>query len=343
MTLSEDYSNLILVHFPEGQFPDKFHHYLDTVRNVAPTGSETLDSWILDKFKDFARHSQQDKQKIYLGHIILSRAQHAVSEIKNRMNPLWSIADIPSGKSLTDMLRAIRFQIFKIAQYKAAIEAMKKKVEYKNKTWDEEDKLEYIRSDVAERYEKFVGEFTFPDFWLAFLVCSYPVDHYLQQKKSLPLVVPPMDPNQQFEPAVTTAKPSRRSDRERAGQVPGTASAGRRRSRDDYSVDGEGHSEGTTVIHMSHTIQSGSSRTDSSFSGEDESIAGLQAQISTTKTLISNLEELGALEYAFEIRQYKLSIVTLCKEILDLQKAKSGNLKRNRSSMLQSSTAIVDG
>ena len=46
MTLSEDYSNLILVHFPEGQFPDKFHHYLDTVRNVAPTGSETLDSWI---------------------------------------------------------------------------------------------------------------------------------------------------------------------------------------------------------------------------------------------------------------------------------------------------------
>ena len=67
MTLSEDYSNLILVHFPEGQFPDKFHHYLDTVRNVAPTGSETLDSWILDKFKDFARHSQQDKQKIYLG------------------------------------------------------------------------------------------------------------------------------------------------------------------------------------------------------------------------------------------------------------------------------------
>ena len=31
MTLSEDYSNLILVHFPEGKFLDKFHHYLDTV------------------------------------------------------------------------------------------------------------------------------------------------------------------------------------------------------------------------------------------------------------------------------------------------------------------------
>ena len=130
--------------------------------------------------------SQQEKKKIYLGHIILSRAAHAASEIRNRMNPLWNIADIPSGKSVTDMLRAIRFQLFKISQYKLAIEAMKKKVEYKNKLWDEDDKLEYIRTDVKERYEKFLAEFTFPDFWLAFLVCSYPVDHYLFATEEIP-------------------------------------------------------------------------------------------------------------------------------------------------------------
>jgi hypothetical protein len=149
--LSEDYNNLILVHFPDGNFPDKFHHYLDSaVRSLEPSGTETLDTWILDKFKTFAHHSQQEKQKVYLGHIILSRAQHAASEmIRNRMNSLWNIADIPSGKSLTDMLRAIRFHVFKVAQYKLAIEAMKKKAEYKNKVWVEEDKLEYIRNDVA--------------------------------------------------------------------------------------------------------------------------------------------------------------------------------------------------
>ena len=34
LSLSEDYNNLILAHFPEGQFPDKFHQYLDTVRSM---------------------------------------------------------------------------------------------------------------------------------------------------------------------------------------------------------------------------------------------------------------------------------------------------------------------
>jgi hypothetical protein len=199
LPLSEDYNNLIMAHFPQGQLPDKFHQYLDTVRSVEPSGTtETLDSWILEKFKDFARHSHQEKQKIYLGHVIISRAAHAVAEIKNRMNPLWSIGDIPSGKSLSDMLRAIRFQLFKISQYKLAVEAMKRKVEYKSQLWEEEDKVDYIRADVQTRYEKFVPEFTFPDFWLAFLVCSYPVDHYLQMKKSLPLVVPPMVPISSF-------------------------------------------------------------------------------------------------------------------------------------------------
>ena len=148
-----------------------------------------------------------------------------------------------------------------------------------------------------------------------------------------------MDPNVQYEPAVTTTK--RRAERERASQVPGTASAGRKRSYVDSAED-EGTSEVTT-IHMNHTIHSASSKTDSAASGEDEAISGLQVQISTTYTLISNLEELGALEFAFEIRQYKLSIISLCKEILELQKIKSDNLKRNRVNLLQSSSAIVQG
>ena len=128
LSLSEDYNTLILAHFPDGQFPDKFHQYLDTIRSMEPSGTETLDSWILDKYKDFSRHSQQEKQKIYLGHIILARGAHAAAEIRNRMNPLWKVADIPSGKSLSDMLRAIRFHLFKVSQYKLAIEAMKKKL-----------------------------------------------------------------------------------------------------------------------------------------------------------------------------------------------------------------------
>jgi hypothetical protein len=117
------------------------------------------------------------------------------------------------------MLRAIRFHVSKVAQYKLGIEAMKRKAEYKDKVlWDEDDKLEYIREDVQERYDRFVPEFTtWPDFGLAFLVGSYPVDHYLQHMKSLPLLVPRMDPNVEFQPSVTSSKSTRRSNRDRAG------------------------------------------------------------------------------------------------------------------------------
>jgi hypothetical protein len=94
---------------------------------------------------------------------------------------------------------------------------------------------------------------------------------------------------------------------------------------------------------MNHTIHSASSKTDNSGTGEDEAISGLQAQISTTRTLITNLEELGALEFAYDIRQYKLSVISLCKEVLELQKVKSGFLKQKRASLMQSSSAIVRG
>lgn len=249
----------LLDHFEDGRFPDKFHQYLDSqVRCIKPPSTQTLDQWILEKFKDHAHHSKQAKQTIYLGHIIMSRGSHAASEIRNRMNPLWNLADIPSGKSLTDMLRAIRFHVFKIAQYKLGIEATKRKAEYKDKVWDEDAKVEYIREDMQERFDKFVPEFTWPDFWLAFLVCSYPVDHYLQHRKSLPLLVPPMDPNVEFHPPVTSSRSTRRSDRDRAGQVPGTASARRSRSIAESTEDDEGGNAGVTTFQMNHTFNSGS-------------------------------------------------------------------------------------
>jgi hypothetical protein len=53
------------------------------------------------------------------------------------------------------------------------------------------------------------------------------------------------------------------------------------------------------------------------------------------------LQELGAEEYIQEIKSYKLSIIQLLQEILELQKQKSLSMKQHKVSILQASNSIV--
>ena len=50
---------------------------------------------------------------------------------------------------------------------------------------------------------------------------------------------------------------------------------------------------------------------------------------------------MGAEEYIQEIKSYKLSIIQLLQEILDLQKQKSLSMKQHKVSILQASNSIV--
>ena len=91
---------------------------------------------------------QQQKQNLYFGHYLLTRATQLTSTIRNLYNPLWDLAHIPSGKSVTDMVRAIRTHLYKIHRYKVLIiEEYRKKEEVKlapedNGGWSEEQRLE---------------------------------------------------------------------------------------------------------------------------------------------------------------------------------------------------------
>ena len=115
----------------------------------------------------------------------------------------------------------------------------------------------------------------------------------------------------------------------------------RARHNDDVA-NGGGVSEVT--ITMNHNINKNGSRplSDQLFpDNNDDTIAGLRPQMDTTKQLIVNLQELGAEEYIQEIKSYKLSIIQLLQEILELQKQKSLSMKQHKVSIIQASNSIV--
>ena len=78
---------------------------------------------------------------------------------------------------LSDHLRAIRFQLFKITQYKLSLQNLTRLADWKNGVWDQAKKLEQVRSAMETRLLSWVLELTYPNDWLAFLACSYPIDH----------------------------------------------------------------------------------------------------------------------------------------------------------------------
>jgi hypothetical protein len=90
------------------------------------------------------------------------------------MNPLWDIAHIPSGKSVTDMVRAIRLHLYKVHRYKVLIEAYRNKEEVKlapdNGGWSEEQRLEWVRDQLDTQFMGFRSH-SYEDGFLAFLIC----------------------------------------------------------------------------------------------------------------------------------------------------------------------------
>ena len=204
--LSDDYSNIILRNFTGQAFPDEFLTYVDQLRSMKPR-SQSLNDFVAKHYAKKVSYNQQQKQNLYFGHYLLTRATAITSTIRNLINPLWDIANIPSGKSVTDMVRAIRLHLYKVHRYKVLIEAYRNKEEVKlapdNGGWSEEQRLEWVRDQLDTQFMGFKSH-SYEDGFLAFLICSVPADFYSGRKISLPLLVPPEDVS--FEPIATAPK-----------------------------------------------------------------------------------------------------------------------------------------
>jgi hypothetical protein len=88
------------------------------------------------------------------------------------------------------MLRAIKLQRYRAKAHQNAIQSMRKQDGYLTGHWGDTEKLAYVRSVVESKLEKYDPATKNPKHWLAFLLCSYPIDHFTGHRLSLTSCVP---------------------------------------------------------------------------------------------------------------------------------------------------------
>jgi hypothetical protein len=71
--LSDDYSNIILRNFTSQVFPEEFLTYLDQLRSMKPK-KDSLNDFIAKHYAKKVSYNQQQKQNLYFGHYLLTRA-----------------------------------------------------------------------------------------------------------------------------------------------------------------------------------------------------------------------------------------------------------------------------
>ncbi len=184
----QEFNTVFYAHFSSGKIPDCFW---DLVNDAMEEEPPDLDAWILEKYPSKSDYQKMDKLKIYFGHTVIDYATKATADIVNSLNPLWNPVS-SSGKSISDMLRAIKLQRYRAKAHQNAIQSMRKQNAYLTGQWGdtEKSKLAYVRSVVESKLEKYDPATKNPKHWLAFLLCSYPIDHFTGHRLSLTSCVP---------------------------------------------------------------------------------------------------------------------------------------------------------
>jgi hypothetical protein len=319
--LSDDYSQMILRNFTGQSFPEDFMTYVDQLRSVKPK-KDSWNDWILKHYPKKIDYNQQQKQNLYYGHYLMTRATQISSTIRNLCNPLWDLSGIPSGKSVTDMIRAIRTHLYKIHRYKLLIEEFRKIEEVKiapdKGGWSEEQRLDWVHDQLDTQFMGFKS-YTYEDGFLAFLICSLPADHYSGRRISLTLLVPPGPGDEVTVQPGTTApvqhgttapKATRRNERASSSSVEGTASASLERSSGNPQGSSAENSNSLNIV-MTHNIQRGPHPGKRQLVEDetDEEIAGLLEESLSLKKLIADIKELDPASCDSEIKEHQMRIV----------------------------------
>jgi hypothetical protein len=113
----QEFNTVFYAHFSGGKIPDCFW---DLVNDAMEEEPPDLDAWILEKYPSKSDNQKMDKLKIHFGHSIIDCATKATANIVNSLNPLWNPVP-PSGKSISDMLRAIKLQRYRAKAHQNAI------------------------------------------------------------------------------------------------------------------------------------------------------------------------------------------------------------------------------
>ena len=192
--LREDISSILLNQFHGHQLYSQFHDYVDRMRDKTPVNATvSWAQWLKQHHAKCSHYNPQQCKNLYFGHWLLNTAKVITADIKNVMNPLWEPLEIPSDHSFTDMIRAVHFHLEKIKKYSNLIAAYLRREEYKTNVWvTKENLVKYVDTQAENLEIPFTSSTYYSPGFLAFLVCSHPIDFFMRRRMSLPLCVPPM-------------------------------------------------------------------------------------------------------------------------------------------------------
>eukprot|EP00597_Dinobryon_sp_UTEXLB2267_P001242 CAMPEP_0170079758 /NCGR_PEP_ID=MMETSP0019_2-20121128/16053_1 /TAXON_ID=98059 /ORGANISM="Dinobryon sp., Strain UTEXLB2267" /LENGTH=298 /DNA_ID=CAMNT_0010293363 /DNA_START=1280 /DNA_END=2176 /DNA_ORIENTATION=+ len=173
--IRSEFANLVLNKFPNKTWPPSFVSYLEELQDAIPT-----ESWLNKNAKMYKTHDVSIHRKLHFGFSVITIAKKAFSQIKMHYNRRYKYPhELKSGVNMSAMFKAIKICLFKPNVQRLAISAADKvDARAKNSNKDlmtPSERRAYIVEKVANDCKNYDPSTYWPEFWLAFLVCSIPV------------------------------------------------------------------------------------------------------------------------------------------------------------------------
>jgi len=310
--LNEDYNRIFLSHFNKGTLPDEWHQYLLDIREDKP---EDLDAWIAKKYPDRSAFNTQTKEKIFFGDLIYNTATETIKIITMQYNPLWKPEEKPSGKSMADFFRAVKTLIMKKAFHSKALDACRKHKNTKSGEWGDAEKVKYIVDKVNNGMATFDPETQHPTCWLAWLMCSHPIDYFIPERKlSLSIAVPPQVVDNG---ALIPGKGIRHIERAKSSLTRGTAtSTAGGKAPTEVSADNT-----TTFVHKIQIIPK---------PDDERELHHQQIVIDTLRGTIDTLRSVNAQLYEQQIQDLNTQLVDALLQQVELLRVRSDGFREAR-------------
>lgn len=200
--LREEFQKLVLNKFPNKTWPATFVTYLEELQDAAPT-----ESWLNKNAKIYKTHDGATHRKLHFGCTVIATAKKAFREIRMHYNRFFIFLilckvfkilhsmmcrrykhphELKSGINMSAMFKGIKLCLFKPNAQRLAVAAADK-ADLRAKALDKEVSAYDRRSAILERVTTDIRNYdpaTFwPEYWLAFLVCSIPVNDFVITRK----------------------------------------------------------------------------------------------------------------------------------------------------------------
>ena len=332
--MKEDFNEHFFSKWPDKKLPARYKIWCDDIFAQGKSNKDTaLNSWIDKEASKYSSSSKDVKLKVYFGATLIADAIKAIGKIKAFHNRYYvPPGELASGKNMSGMYKAMKRQLLKVYAQEQGYNTLIKQSNWKDGSWSNEEKaqkIEIYRNKKLTEWETRGDHFFIPDYWLTFLLCSYPMEFQFPGKKmTLDCLVPPtvLETNSMI---VTSGKTIRRAERVTAGKTKGTASASSSVSIVDVTAGGDGSVDDGSSSRNTFTFIHKREKPSSSSGGE-----ALAAYLAELEQLKSNIALLGSLPgQTRNIDTLTQRMIEVIMEVSRLQKLHSDQISNSITSI----------